>query len=152
MINSKVSNKTGQSQQRGLWDDIVADPGPAVKIAISEAIKNCSLSRGEIVDEMNRLAMIAGIVCGGRSQKVTLAILDKWVAPGSKSHHIPLRMLHIFCRAVKNNLPLEIYSAFFADIRVISGSRFDVLEWAEAYVKNRKNKKTENKLAKRIGL
>ncbi len=38
MINSKDSNNIGQSQQRGLWDDIVADPGPAVPLVCPQLI------------------------------------------------------------------------------------------------------------------
>ena len=110
------------------------------------------MSRDEIVDEINRLGAIAGITCGGRSQKVTLAVLDKWVAPGAKAHQIPLRMLPLFCRAVDSNYPLEVYSAYFKSARVISEERHKVLGWAEKHIENRKSKKVESLLAKEVGL
>ncbi len=152
MINRKCSKKIGQPKQRGLWENIVTDPGPALKTAMNEVVKDCSLSRDQIVDEMNRLSMVAGITCNGRSQKVTTAVLNKWCAPASKSYHIPLRLLPIFCRVVGNNLPLRVYSSFFQETHIISNEDLKKLKWAEVEIEARKNRKHASRLAQEVGL
>lgn len=152
MINSKNAKKFRQSKQLELWCNLVSDPGPAVKSAMNETIKSCSLSRVEIVDKMNKLASMAGITCNGRTQKITVALFDKWVAPGSKDYHIPLRLLHIFCRAVEDNLPLMVFSSFFEDAYVISNEEHKKLEWAKAELTARVTRKQASKLAQEVGL
>lgn len=152
MFNSKDTDNIGQFKQLVLWKTVTADPGPAVKAAMCEAIRHNSLSRPQICDEMNRLAAIAGIRSNGRSQKVTVSILDKWCAPGAETYHIPLRLLHIFCRAVANNLPLIALSAFFQDAQVISKEDFKKLRWAEVEIEARKNRKKASRLAQEVGL
>ena len=152
MINSKDSEKTGQYKQMELWENIISDPGPTVKAAMSEAIRRCSLSRDEIVDHMNRLAQFAGITCNGRTQKVTLSLIDKWVAPGAKNYNIPIRLLPIFCRIVSSTLPLQAYSSFFEDARIISTDDNKKLEWAKAEINARNHRKNASKLAQEVGI
>ena len=144
-------NSRQQPKQRGLWDQIVPNPGPIIKAAMNEALRGASMSREQIVDEMNRLACLAGITCGGRGQKVTTSILDKWVAPGSDKHFIPLRMLPIFCRAVGSNLPLEAYSVCFSNARIISEEDATVLDWAKTEIVARKTRKAAKRLAREVG-
>lgn len=152
MINNKNSKKTRSFRQRELWEIVISDPGPMLKAAMNEAIKDCSLSRDEIVDCMNNLALAAGITCNGRSQKVTSALLDKWVAPGSYSYFIPIRLLPIFCKVVDSNIPLQALATFFDDIQIISTQDFKRLEWANAEIKARSHRKQASKLAQEVGL
>jgi len=152
MINSKDLEKFRRPKQQGLWENIVTDPGPALKIAMNDVIKACCLSRAEVVDQMNQLAMIAGITCNGRNQKVTVSTLDKWLAPGANSYHIPLRLLPIFCQSVGSNLPLKAFSTFFKDARVISEEELKKLRWAELEIKARQSRKKAGYLGKEIGL
>lgn len=152
MINRKFSKKIGQPKQQGLWENILADPGPALKSAMNESIKACSLSREQIIDEMNRLSTAAGITCNGRSQKVTTSVLNKWCAPAAKSYHIPLRLLPVFCRVVGDNLPLKVYSTFFQEAQVISKEALKKLQWAEVEIEARKNRKQASRLAQEVGL
>lgn len=152
MINSKFTKKTGQIKQLELWDNLITDPGPAVKAAMHETLKTCPLSRVEIVDRMKKLSSTAGITCNGRSQEITVSLLDKWVAPGSNGYHIPLRLLHVFCRAVENNLPLSVYCMFFEDVQVISSNDARKLEWAKAELSARVTRKQASKLAQEVGL
>jgi len=74
--NVKATKSFGHSgEQLRLWDQLVVDPGHALKAAMSEAIRSCDRSREEIVEEMNRLASLAGMV-NGKTQAVTAPILD----------------------------------------------------------------------------
>jgi hypothetical protein len=123
-----------------------------VKAAMNEAIKESSMSREQIVDDMNRLAQAAGITCNGRGQKVTSAILDKWVAAGSQAHQIPLRMLPVFCRAVGSNLPLEVYSRCFDGARAVTAEDYKVLEWARLTIASRKSSRRARQLAQEVGI
>lgn len=150
MINSKMSKKTGRAKQLGLWENIVPDPGPTLKSAMNEAIKSSSLSRAEIVDRINQLAATTGITCNGRSQRATTSLLDKWLAPGATAYHIPLRLLPLFCRALGNNLPIEVYATFFQGIQVISDSEYRKLEWAEAELSARAKRKLASRLAEEV--
>ena len=152
MINSKDLTSIGRIKQRGLWENVIADPGPALKAAMNEATKGCSLSREQIVDDMNSLAAVADINCNGRSQKVTIAIFDKWLAPGATAYHIPFRLLHIFCRVVNNNLPLKVYATFFQGISLISTEDLKKLQWAEVEIEARKNRKKAKYLGQEVGL
>jgi hypothetical protein len=152
-INSKRGQKSGhEGTQLGLWDQLVIDPGPALKAAMNEAIKGCSLSREEIVEEMNRLAGMAGISTNGKSQKVTPSLLDKWVAPGAVAYMIPIRLLHIFCRVVGSNLPLEVYSACFPRVKVIGEDDYKLLQWARKEVESRKARREARRMAHEVGI
>ncbi len=151
-FNSRDEKKIGQSIQLNLWEKVTVDPVPSMKAAMNQAIKDSSLSREQIVDEMNRLAAIAGITCGGRSQKTTLTVLEKWVAPGATAHIIPIRILPLFCRAVSSNLPLQVYAQVFAGAKVISAKDEKILKWAKSELTSRLARKKAKQLAQDIGL
>jgi hypothetical protein len=125
---------------------MLQDPIPVLKSAMNEAIRASSLSRDQIVDEMNRLMRAQGWTTNGRAQGVTPALLDKWVAP-SAGHVIPLRLLPIFCRVVGSNLPLEAYAKSFMGARVIDLQDEKLLLWARSEVELRRAKKRARKLA-----
>jgi hypothetical protein len=151
-VNGKRKNNSGQGFQMNLWDQLAMNAGPVIKAAMSEAIKRSSMSREEIVDEMNRIALAAGITCNGRCQKVSGAVLDKWVAPGAAAHQIPLRLLPVFCSAVRSNLPLEAYSRCFAGAKVVSEEDYRILEWARLEIASRQSKKRARRLAQEVGI
>lgn len=151
-VNGNRNNKSGQGFQMNLWDQLAMDAGPMIKVSMNEAIKRSSMSREELVDDMNRIALAAGITCNGRSQKVTSAILDKWMAPGAAAHQIPLRLLPVFCSAVGSNLPLEAFSRCFAGTRVIGEEEYKILEWARLEIASRQSKKRARRLAQEVGI
>ena len=152
MFNNKNIEDSTNYKQRKLWEIIVTDPGSAIKASMNEAIKRCSLSREQIVDEMNSLSYMAGITCNGRSQKISSSLLDKWVAPSATTYFIPIRLLPIFCRVVGSNLPLQAIATFFENVRVISLEDFRKLEWATAEIKARSHRKKASKLAQEVGI
>ena len=150
MINSKSPGNIGPYKQLGLFDNPSSDPGPAIKAAMNESIRSCSLSREQIVDSMNKLAVIAGITCNGRSKQITVALLDKWVAPSATGYFIPLRLLPVFCRAVNSNLALQAFATFFDGIKIIATAEFKTLEWAKAEIGARRYRKQASRLAQEV--
>jgi len=150
--NVKATKSFGHSgEQLRLWDQLVVDPGHALKAAMSEAIRSCDRSREEIVELMNRLASLAGIT-NGTARAVTTAILDKWVAPGATAYHIPIRLLPIFCRVVGSNMPLQAYSAAFTGVRMITQEEFGILKWAQSEMEYRHARKRARRMAQEVGL
>jgi hypothetical protein len=121
------------------------DPTDLIKVSMQESIKESGLSRAQVVDEMNRLATIAGI-----ATRVTETMLDKWVARGSTGHMIPVRDLPIFCQVVGTYSPLEALLPPGAEI--VTGEDLKRLHWARAEVDRRKAAKQAKKLAQEAGI
>lgn len=136
-------------------DEIVVDPGPALKAAMRQAEKqymsHYSMSRENIIDDMNEMAEQANITCNGNAKKTSLAIYSKWLSNDLK-YNIPIRMLHIFCRAVKSTEPLEVYARFFRRVAVVFEEDLKKLEWAELEIAKRNLTKRSKKLASEVGL
>lgn len=160
MINRNGHMNFGHRSQTqmGLFESpssIVNDPGPALKAAMrkaeKEAMKNFSMSRDNIIDDMNCLAEQANITCNGNAKKVTVNIYNKWLSASDK-HHIPIRLLHIFCRAVKSIEPIEVYTSFFDRICLIHKEDVKKLEWAELEIAKRQLTKKSKQLASEVGL
>ncbi|WP_456370846.1 hypothetical protein [Thermodesulfatator atlanticus] len=150
-FNSKEAKKTDQHKQLGLWDRPCLDPTHRIKLAMKEALRNTSLSREQVVDEMNRLAAAEGLTTNGRSQKVTLALLDKWLAPGATQHIIPLKLLPIFCTVTGSVAPLQALAAPLS-AWVISAEEEKLLEWARLEVERRRLRKRARQLAQEVGI
>ena len=151
MNNVKGGTKNGLPQQMSLWDQVIMDPIPQLKIAMAEAMKGSALSREQIVDRMNEVMKASGWTTNGRGQQVTASLLDKWVAP-SASHIIPLRLLPLFCRVIGSNLPLEIYTRSFDGARVISIEDEKLLMWAKSEAELRVAKKRARRMAQEVGI
>lgn len=66
--------------------------------AISEALKNCPLSRYQVAARMSELA----------GQEITKAMLDSWTAESKEGHRFPAIFLPAFCEAVGCSEPLKI--------------------------------------------
>ena len=160
MINRNGPGKFGHQPQKqmGLFDpaeSIVLDPGPTLKAAMRKsekaAIKNYSLSRDNIIDAINEMAEQANITCNGNAKRVTMNIYVKWLSASDK-HYIPIRLLHIFCRAVKSTEPIEVYTTFFQRVCLIDKEDLKKLQWAELEITKRKITKQSKQLAAQVGL
>lgn len=66
--------------------------------AISEALKNCPLSRYQVAARMSELT----------GQEITKAMLDSWTAESKEGHRFPAIFLPAFCEAVGCSEPLKI--------------------------------------------
>ena len=132
--------------------ELIVDPTSAIKAAMREAIRNSSLSRPQIAERMTELCKAAGIYSRDNELKVSVARIDAWVAESKVSNHIPLKMLHLFCRAAESNLPLEIYVQAFEGVRLITVEQYQKLLWAEKEIQIRRIKKEAKKLAQMAGI
>jgi hypothetical protein len=150
LVNGKTIDNFGHPEQLNLFRDVQLDPAAAIKLALREALKNCPLSREQVVDEMNRLADGAGFSVP--PSKTTLAVLDKWAAAGANAHLIPLKLVPIFCRATGSTLPLAALSAFTPGARIISADDYALLEWAKLERTSRQVRKQARRLAADAGV
>jgi hypothetical protein len=146
VVNGKVQGNFGPGKQRRLWAELVINPLPGLVAAMNAALEGSGLSREQLVDDMNRLAHLAG-----SRRRVSKAMLDKWLA-GTPGYVLYLDALPFFCQALGDNRPLEVYARVFPGARVISEERYRVLEWAEAEIAAREAKKRAKKRAQEVGL
>ncbi|MEM5788401.1 MAG: hypothetical protein AAGU11_13895 [Syntrophobacteraceae bacterium] len=134
-----------KARQLSLRDQLALDPIDLLKVSMKEAIDASGLSRAQIVDGMNRLATSAGL-----PTRTTEAMLDKWVARGSRGHIISVRDLPTFCRAVGSLLPLNALLPPGAEI--VSGEDLLLLQWARAEAIRKKATRQARKLAQEAGI
>ena len=150
-INGNDQDSSGRPQQPLLWDRPEIDPTNRLKAAMREAIDASGLSRMKVVADINSLASLEGMTCAGRAQKVTEDVLDKWCAPGSLDHVIPLRYLPAFCRVTGSILPL-VALAIPSGGSVIVAEDVKILEWARLEIKRRRIGKDARRLAQEVGI
>lgn len=136
------------SEQLNLWTRPSLNPVPRVKEAMRKALKNCPLSREQVVDRMNDLARTEAISTNGKAKRVTSEMLDKWVAV-SGEHIIPWKLLPIFCLTVGDNSALTALAAPLG-VRLIDKEEADLLEWAKVEMQGRKLRKRKKQLEERI--
>lgn len=150
-INIKDRNKSGQSKQPNLWENPNLNPIPRLKSAMQQALKDSPLSRNEVIDAINKIAAIEGLTTGGRAQRVTLAQLDKWVAPGTRQHLIPLKYLPLFCHVTGSLLPLQALVQPLG-ATVMGETEAKRLAWAEVEIERRQLAKKAKRLSEEVGL
>ena len=134
-----------------LWDTPSIDPINRLKAAMREALRNCPLSRTKVVTDMNELASIEGMTCNGNAQKISEALLDKWVAAGANAFIIPLRYLPLFCKVTGNTASLQAVCAPLG-LQIIGDEDRKILEWARAELRRRHLTKEAKRLAQEVGL
>lgn len=66
--------------------------------AVSEALKQCPLSRYQVAARMSELM----------GSDITKSMLDTWTAESKEQHRFPAAYLPAFCTATNSRLPLEI--------------------------------------------
>jgi len=150
-INIKDRNNFGQSKQPCLWENPSLDPTLRLKTAMQQALKDCPLSREEVVEAINKIAALEGLTTGGRAQRVTVAQLDKWVAPGTRQHLIPVKYLPLFCHATNSLLPLKALAQPLG-ATVMGEAETKRLAWAEIEIERRRLAKEARRLAEDVGL
>lgn len=65
---------------------------------ISQALKNCPLSRWQVAARMSELT----------GHEITKAMLDSWTAESKEAHRFPAIYLPAFCEAVGDSEPLRM--------------------------------------------
>lgn len=116
-----------------------------------EAIRLSGISREKVVNDMNDLAGEAGLTTNGRGEKVTLAVLEKWVAPSADGHRVPIHYLSIFCLVTRSFLPLEALAAAVGG-HVVGSEDLKLLEWAKIETTRRKLGRDARRLAQEVGI
>lgn len=149
-VNINLYPSSGRATQLDMFIDVPRDPVPLLKNAMSSSLKDCPLSREQVVDVVNEQLRLAGVTCNGRKGEVTPAILDKWCALSAPGHVIPLRILPFFCKTVNSTLALEAYSLAFTGVEVISAERSRVLAWAEAEIELKRARSRARKLGEEV--
>ena len=132
-------------RQKSLFECPSLDPIMKVKAAMQKTIRQCSLSREQIVDKMQELAEVEGI-----KTKISLSLLDKWVAQ-SAAHIIPWRLLPIFCKVTGSLEPIQALIAPLG-VQIIFGDDIKVLAWAKAELQRRALNKKVRRLMEEIEL
>ena len=135
--------------QLTIREQIDLDPKDRLKLAMRESLRECDLSRAQVVDEMNRMATCSGITTGGRGQKVTEAILDKWTAREA-AHIIPVRYLTIFCKVTGCLYAIE--ALLPPGVELVTGEDVAVLRWGRVEMERRRLAKQSRQLAQEAGI
>ncbi|MCE5242892.1 MAG: hypothetical protein LLF99_06810 [Desulfobacteraceae bacterium] len=145
-------NSRHAGRQLHIRDQLALDPTDYLKIAMAESLKNCQRSREQVVDEINRLAVIAGITTEGKAQKISVAVLDKWVARSAHAHIIPTRYLPIFCQVTGSLLPLQALMPASFGAEIVSAEDAALLQWARVEQERRRLQKQSKHLAREAGI
>ncbi|MHC1726538.1 MAG: hypothetical protein AB9866_11090 [Syntrophobacteraceae bacterium] len=151
----RATKKFGHAgRQLTIRDYLSLDPSDALKIAMSEALKEASqtrnLSRAQVVDAMNALVVSAGIHHEGKKSAITEDMLNKWVARGSTNHQIPVKYIPAFCQATGSMLPIE--ALLPPGAQIIDGEEVVCLKWAKVEIRRRELTKESRRLAQEVGI
>lgn len=93
----------------------VAGLVPSIKACMQRSLAAAvpPLSREQLVDRMNAIAKQSGIkITVGRSRVLTLAVLEKWLAPNDTDDVPPLAALQVFMLALGNHDTLRMLAEF----------------------------------------
>ena len=96
-------------ERQGTLFGPILNPSLRLKGALRQAVKECRFSREQIVERLNQQARIEGLG-GRRTQKLSLAALDGWLAE-SKETLPPVELLPLLCWAMETLLPLRVLAS-----------------------------------------
>jgi hypothetical protein len=147
-VNSKSQpgsdRRPCQSNLFGYQDlDLVA----ALKSAINQALHESSLSREQVVDEINRLGERAGII---NKKPISLALLDKWAAPSAIAYVPPVRFIPIICQATNSIHPIRAIASACGAHLINDVDRL-ILDWGRSELAAREARRRAKKLAAEVG-
>ncbi len=141
---------SGQGNLLDYCEHCACNVDAAVKAVMRQAAKDSPYSREQICDRMNEIAESAGMrIGGGNAKALSLAMLEKWLAPMEREHVPPLRALVVFCRAVGTVEPLRAMAAPLG-AQLVDKRQALLLQKAELDVEirtlQRRRKKLEDKI------
>jgi hypothetical protein len=122
----------------------------AMKAAMRGIVEASGQSRDHIVDEMNRIASVAGKgLCKG-SKYITLPTLEKWLADAERGQLPDLWGMHVLILATGNRLhPLEVWLGFF-DCSVLDAFGRKKMKYAELELEREPKEKLRRKLKREL--
>lgn len=111
------------------------------------------LSREQLVDRMNAIARQSGVkITVGRGRVLTLAVLEKWLAPNDTEDMPPMAAFQVFMLALGNFEPLRML-AEFNGCKLITEDEIQYYEYGkakfEAKERARQLKRLEDSLSDR---
>lgn len=120
------------SHQLELFSSQSINPTYEIKRQIRLVLSECNMSRDEIVDRMNKIAVQEGM-----RKTISKATLDSWTKDSEPDRLPSLPWLTIFCQAAETIAPIE------AMIRPLGCGVLDnddqrLLAWAKAEMEKRK--------------
>ena len=125
------------------------NPISRLKSAMRQAVKDSKFSREQIVDRLNEVAASEGLRLG-RSDRITLAALDGWLAESKDGHLISVALLPAFCQATESLLPLKVLAACLgAD--VITEGDGKILALARVELEQKRLVRQKRRLQQEIG-
>lgn len=124
------------------------NPVSRLKAAMRQAIKGGRYSREQICERMDKLASSEGLRTG-RSDRISLATLDAWVAESKTGHVIPLELLPAFCMASESMLPMQVMAASVG-MQVIDERDAKILTLAKMEIETKKLARQKRRLQREI--
>jgi hypothetical protein len=104
-----------------------------VKKAMNEAIRASNLSREQVLDRMNTLALRQNVrLITGNGKTLKLETLNKWLNVEDDIRVPSLKALPIFCAATGSAEPLAVIAKLLG-ARLIDVEEIKLLEWAKRY-------------------
>ena len=131
----------------------VAGLVPFVKAAMQRALAAVTppLSREQLVDRMNAIAKQAGAkITPDKTRLLTLATLEKWLAPNDTEHVPSLVALEVFMLAVDSRAPLDVLVSLHG-YRLISPEQVKILEYGQAKLAAKRAGRAMRRLEEEIG-
>ncbi|MEN8134289.1 MAG: hypothetical protein ABFS18_01965 [Thermodesulfobacteriota bacterium] len=117
-----------------------------IKAAMNEAVKKSGLSRDQVLDRINELALRFGVrLVGGSGKALTMDTLAKWLNVEEESRVPSFNGLAVFCAAIECNEPLAVMARLLGG-KLISDQDVNLLDWARAYHKAKNLKKEMREL------
>jgi hypothetical protein len=120
-------------RQMGLFEAPSLNIQFDLKCALSTSAKRSGLSREEILDKLNEMALRYGVrLVKGNGKKLTMATLDKWLNTSDQTRNMPSGVIPLFCVVTQNMAPLQVMAVAMGG-QVIDDEDRRLLEWAKAY-------------------
>lgn len=120
-----------RSYQLDLFSNQSLNPTYEIKRQIRLALTGCSLSRDEIVDRMNEIAVQEGM-----RKTISKATLDNWTKDSDPDRLPSLPWVTIFCRAAGTVSPIEAMLRPLG-CGVLDNNDQKLLVWAKADLERR---------------
>lgn len=117
--------------------------------ALRDAVAASGLSREQIADKMNEVAVRYGVSLTQGSGKLGVDTLEKWLNPTETSRAIPVKALPIFCAVTNCKTPLDVIARPIG-YAVIDAEDAKLLAWAKASQKARKAQAELKRLEREI--
>lgn len=121
-----------------------------VKASMRDAARLSRLSREQILDRMNGIALVAGVrLTVGNAQTLSSATLDKWLNPADREHMPGVLAINVFCAAVTDPAPLAVQLAAHG-LELLKNEDLFARDYGRACLAEKEAKKLKRKLESQL--